>query len=219
MNVDESHSDTEVIDDLQTVKQRLLSPAVPSRAAVIRKRSRSAENLISPRVHSDIEDEDEDVFGDEPDSVLTLKSGIKSSHNSKLLRRQDEVTIPDIVVSNGLTHSNEILNEINGKAETNGEADKDCGGSEVPVDMRSGDPTPVRKNGVLRVNDISEAQQTLYLENNPPSAASQDIDTETKEINQIKFHISPEIASTDVDEERSNLPFGGKYEIQSHGFF
>ena len=219
VNTDEPHSDSETVDDLQTVKKRLLTPAIPNRALAARKRSKSADAL-SLLTASD-SDNDEDVFGDELDSVVPKVSKSSKTPTLSKLARQQEIIMAEAFIEIGMNHSNNhAVNGMNGTVDVH---DKNNSDGDI-VNMLNGArdnalaeatqtnghidsvPVPVRKKGVLRKN--YETEPLLEFEQNDLTATNQN-DNIQKETNPIKFHLA--IEGGVKEKERSDLPFSGKF--------
>ena len=124
VNTDEPHSDSETVDDLQTVKKRLLTPAIPNRALAARKRSKSADAL-SLLTASD-SDNDEDVFGDELDSVVPKVSKSSKTPTLSKLARQQEIIMAEAFIEICMNHSNNhAVNGMNGTVDVDDKSNSD----------------------------------------------------------------------------------------------
>ena len=221
VNTDEPHSDSETVDDLQTVKKRLLTPAIPNRALAARKRSKSADAL-SLLTASD-SDNDEDVFGDELDSVVPKVSKSSKTPTLSKLARQQEIIMAEAFIEIGMNHSNNhAVNGMNGTVDVNDKSNSDGDivnmlngvGDNGPAEVSQTNghtdsvPVPVRKKGVLRKND--DTKPLPEFEQNESTVTNQNIvDNAQTENNPIEFHLATEGGVK--AEERSDLPFSGKF--------
>ena len=220
VNTDEPHSDSETVEDLQTVKKRLLTPAIPNRALAARQRSKSADAL-SLLTASDSDNDNEDVFGDELDSVIPKVSKSSKTPTLSKLARQQEIIMAEAFIEIGMNHSNN--HAVNGMNST-ADVDDKCNSNGDIANMLNGVgdnalaeatqtnghidsvPVPVRKKGVLRKN--YETEPLLEFEQNESTATNQN-DNIQKETNPIKFHLA--IEGGVKEKERSDLPFSGKF--------